>query len=68
MSASIDISKKPGKGRPKKREDNSCRFEVRLSQSEKEMLEHMEIESSKSRAEHVRRALMMYYNAGYWRK
>lgn len=60
--------KQRGRGRPKKREDNSCRFEVRLSKDEKEMLEHMEIESDKTRAEHLRRALLMYYRAGYWRK
>lgn len=59
---------KRGRGRPKKRADNSCRFEVRLSTDEREMLEHMEIESDKTRAEHIRRALLMYYNAGYWRK
>lgn len=59
---------KKGRGRPKKREDNSCRFEMRISQDERTMLEHMEIESDKTRAEHMRRALLLYYNAGYWRK
>lgn len=58
---------KRGRGRPKKREDNSERFELRLSKNEQEMLKHMEIESEKSRSELMRRALLLYYNANYGR-
>ena len=56
-----------GRGRPKKRDDNSARFELRLSRDEVEMLKHMEIESDKSRSEIVRKALALYYKANYGR-
>ena len=58
---------KRGRGRPKKREDNSVRFELRLSKDEQDMLNHMEIESDKSKSELMRRALLLYYNANFGR-
>lgn len=58
---------KRGRGRPKKRDDNSMRFELRLSKDEQEMLNHMEIESDKSKSEIVRKALALYYNANFGR-
>jgi hypothetical protein len=63
----MDDVVKRGRGRPKKRDDNSERFEIRLSKDERAMLEHMEIESNKTKAEHIRKALRMYYNANYGR-
>lgn len=56
-----------GRGRPRKRDDNSMRFEMRLSKDELEMLEHMENESDKSKSDLMRRALLLYYNANYGR-
>ena len=58
---------KRGRGRPKKREDNSARFELRLSKDEQDMLNHMEIESDKTKSELMRRALLLYYNANFGR-
>lgn len=59
---------KRGRGRPKKAESNDNRFEFRLTSEEKKMLDHMSIESDKSKSDHLRRALLLYYNAGYWRR
>lgn len=63
----MNITAKRGRGRPRKRDDNSERFEIRLSKDERAMLEHMEIESDKSKSEHIRRALRMYYKAQFGR-
>lgn len=56
------------RGRPKKSESNSVRFELRLPPEEKAMLDQMEFETDRSKSDHLRRALLAYYNAGYWRK
>ena len=62
-----DFNTKVKKTRRKKLE-GSTRFELKLTAEEKEMLDIMANESDKSRSDHVRRALLAYYNAGYWRK
>lgn len=65
MEDNFDV--KPKKTRQKKLE-GSTRFELKLTAEEKEMLDIMANESDKTRSDHVRRALLAYYNAGYWRK
>lgn len=65
MGDNFDV--KPKKTRQKKLE-GSTRFELKLTAEEKEMLDVMANESDKTRSDHVRRALLAYYNAGYWRK
>lgn len=67
MSELVDRDGKRGRGRPKKREDNSVRFELRLSRQEQEMLDHMGIESDKTKSDIIRKALALYYNANYGR-
>ena len=59
---------KRGRGRPKKGVGNDGRLEVRIGPDERAALEHMLIESDKSKSELVRKALMMYYrsNRGRW--
>ena len=63
----MDSVMKRGRGRPRKRDDNSCRFELRMGKDELDMLEHMEFESGKSKADLMRRALLLYYNANFGR-
>lgn len=61
--------RKRGRGRPPKRgERNDSRLEVRIGPEERAAIEHMLIESDKSKSELVRKALMMYYrtNRGRW--
>lgn len=53
------------RGRPKKEESNGGRLEIRIGPKEKSALEHMLIESDKTKSELVRRALMLYYNVNY---
>lgn len=59
---------KKNRGRPKKEGSKADRFDLRLSPEEKKMLDDMVDNSDKSRSDHLRRALLFYYNAGYWRK
>ena len=58
---------KRGRGRPRFREDNSSRFEMRLDREEREMLDHMEHVSGKTKSDLVRRAVLLYYNINYGR-
>lgn len=53
------------RGRPKKEGSNDGRLEIRIGPEEKAALEHMLIESDKTKSELVRRALMLYYNINY---
>jgi hypothetical protein len=50
------------RGRPKKDYSHGLRLDVRIGQKEKEMLEHLEIESDKNKSEIIRKAIQMYYN------
>ena len=53
------------RGRPKKERIINGRLEIRIGPEEKAALEHMMIESDKTKSELVRRALMLYYNINY---
>ena len=53
------------RGRPKKEGSIDGRLEIRIGPEEKAALEHMLIESDKTKSELVRRALMLYYNVNY---
>jgi hypothetical protein len=69
-----DVSENDGqqfgrkRGRPRKGVGNDSRLEVRIGPEERAAIEHMLIESDKSKSELVRKALMMYYrtNRGRW--
>jgi hypothetical protein len=63
-----ETKRRRGRGRPKKDSSKADRFELRLSPEEKDMLDDMVDNSDKTRSDHLRRALLFYYNAGYWRK
>lgn len=62
-----DIEEKRGRGRPRKGDGSDFRLDVRIGPQEKDMLEHMEIESEKSKSELVRKSLQFYYNFNYGR-
>lgn len=55
------------RGRPKKEESNNGRLEIRIGPKEQAALEHMLIESDRTKSDLIRRALMMYYSANYGR-
>lgn len=57
-----------GRGRPKKGDGVGDRLELRISSSEKTALEHMLVESERTKSEIVRKAIMLYYhtNRGRW--
>ena len=63
-----DTVVKRGRGRPKKEKPNNIRYEARISQEEQEMMEHMLIESDKSKSELTRRMIQTYYRLypGKW--
>ena len=56
-----------GRGRPKKSNGIDSRLELRISAEERAALEHMLIESERTKSELVRRAIMTYYRANYGR-
>lgn len=58
---------KRGRGRPKKENPSNIRFDARISQEEKDMLDHMLIESDRSKSELLRRMIRLYYNVNYGR-
>lgn len=53
------------RGTPKKEGSIDGRLEIRIGPEERTALEHMLIESDKTKSELVRRALMLYYNVNY---
>lgn len=57
-----------GRGRPKKKDGYEERLEVRIGPEEEAAIEHMLIESDRSKSEIVRRAILLYYrmNPGRW--
>jgi len=57
-----------GRGRPKKNDGIDSRLELRIGAEERAALEHMLVESEKSKSELVRRAILTYYrvNRGRW--
>ena len=59
---------KRGRGRPKKGDGIDNRLELRIGNEEKDALEHMLVESDRSKSDLVRRAIMLYYrtNRGRW--
>lgn len=61
MSTSIDISKKPGRGRPKEDKARRRTTGIRFSESEEEMLRHLEIETGMSKTDLVRKAVRTLY-------
>lgn len=56
-----------GRGRPRKGEANNFRLEARIGAEEQAAIEHMLIESDKSKSDLVRRAIMLYYHMNYGR-
>ena len=59
---------KRGRGRPKKENPNNVRFDAWISPKEREMMDHMLIESDKSKSELTRKMIQLYYmyNKGHW--
>lgn len=59
---------KRGRGRPKKGSGFEERLEIRIGPGEQEAIDHMLIESDRSKSEIIRRAIMLYYrmNKGRW--
>lgn len=55
------------RGRPRKPEPYNIQLKGRISQSEQEMLEHMLIESDKSKSDLLRRMIRTYYHSMYGR-
>ena len=56
------------RGRPKKGDGNDARLELRIGTEERTALDHMLVESERSKSEIVRKAIMLYYrtNRGRW--
>ena len=54
--------------RPKKEESINGRLEIRIGPKEQAALNHMVIESDRTKSDIIRRALMLYYkvNKGKW--
>lgn len=63
-----DKLSKRGRGRPKKKDGIDSRLELRIGSEERAALEHMLVESEKSKSEIVRKAILTYYrvNKGRW--
>jgi hypothetical protein len=57
-----------GRGRPKKGDGISDRLDIRISTTEKTALDHMLVESERTKSEIIRKAIMLYYhtNRGRW--
>ena len=55
-----DIKRK--RGRPKKENPYNIRYEARIGKEEQAMLEHMLIESDRSKSELTRRMIQTYYH------
>ena len=62
-----DILERRGRGRPKKEGKNDTRLELRISEEERAALEHMLVESDRSKSELVRKAIMTYYRSNFGR-
>ena len=54
--------RKRGRGRPLKDGAKRIRFDMLMDESEGEMLNHLNIETDMSKAEIMRKALVVYYN------
>jgi hypothetical protein len=64
----IENEVKRGRGRPAVRgEANIGRLEIRVGRGERDALEHMLIESDKTKSDLVRKAIMLYYRTNYGR-
>ena len=59
----VEVRRK--RGRPKKENPNNIRFDAWISQDEKDMIDHMLIESERSKSEIVRRMIRLYYNLNF---
>ena len=59
---------KRGRGRPKIKSGCDGRLEVRIGHEERAAIDHMIIESDKSKSDLVRKAIMLYYRThkGRW--
>lgn len=53
------------RGRPRKEEPNNIQLKGWISQAEQAMIEHMLVESDKSKSELLRRMICTYYHAYY---
>jgi hypothetical protein len=56
------------RGRPKKGKGSDMRLEIRIGPDENSAIEHMLVESERTKSEIVRKAIMQYYrtNRGRW--
>lgn len=63
-----DSEVKRGRGRPKKGDGYSIRLDTRIGPDEQAAIDHMLVESDKTKSELVRKALMTYYRTyrGRW--
>lgn len=57
-----------GRGRPKTGKGSDFRLDLRIGPDEKSAIEHMLVESERSKSEIIRKAIMQYYrtNRGRW--
>lgn len=64
----MDIITKRGRGRPKIAEPNNIQLKGWISKKEQDMLEHMLMESDKSKSELLRKMVRIYYHThqGNW--
>ena len=63
----VEVEVKRGRGRPKKEDPVNIKFSAWVGQEEKDMVDHMLIESDKSKSELVRRMIRLYYNVNHGR-
>ena len=63
----VGLRRGRGRGRPKKENPVDVKFSAWISQEEKDMVDHMLIESDKSKSELLRRMIRLYYNVNHGR-
>lgn len=56
-----------GRGRPRRGEGYGERLDIRIGPDEQAALQHMLIESDRTKSEIVRSAILMYYHAAWGR-
>lgn len=60
--ASEDTGEKRGRGRPKKITSKRRQFNMRFTDDENDMLNHLSIETDDNKTDVMRKALKFYYN------
>lgn len=60
--ASEDIGEKRGRGRPRKETAKRKQFNMRFTDDENDMLNHLSIETDDNKTDVMRKALKFYYN------